>query len=238
MPGKNIEWCKDSAERRSNKKTCEGSYLQYPDGNVRSCQFNPSGKGLACFNAEILLPCKPVKERPKPTPKPTKKRRPRPTPSPTKKAYECAWTTNVGRNKPVWGSSDSQWGRYSEVNDGSTSTRWHAGDNDGSTSYLIIDLGQNTKIDSMQIETSWLSPNYGFHILEIYRSVDNNNFQSVRTENIATCSINRITQHQGWPEATRYIKIVMKTFCDDKAYHFGEHFSIAEWTVNGCPAEV
>jgi len=127
------------------------------------------------------------------------------------------------------GSSDSQrWGTYSGASDGDSSTRWHSADGDYlDGAHLAIDLGAPKTITSMRLITGKGSLNYAFKSLKISRATDDSTWVTVRTDGPYQCSAERETEHAGWPEPTRYVKIDLQNICA------GGHFALQSWDILG-----
>ena len=138
--------------------------------------------------------------------------------------------TDLARDIVPTGSSDSGWGRYPGLTDGSGSSVWHAANGDslsGDGAYLVLDLGVPRTITSMVLVVSSGSLNYGFRNLQIQRATSANSWTTVRTDGPYGCSSGRQTTHAGWSELTRYVKITLLNLCA------GGHFSLATWEVLG-----
>jgi len=71
----------------------------------------------------------------------------------------------------------------------------------------------------------------GFKVLKTYRSDDGRSWSLVRAEDTPlNCAQGGVTEHEGWVQPSRYVRIQMEERCD--GVHFGR-FSIAEWKVLG-----
>lgn len=135
---------------------------------------------------------------------------------------------NLAKSLIPTGSSESnKWGPFEQATDGLYMQVWHAGDGDYPSS-LTLNLGTSSKIESMKLSTPG-HVNYGWKTMEIFRSVDGIAWEEVRTETSLQCKKDRVTEHAGWPEKTKFVKIVMKDRCG------GGHFAINDWEIYGTP---
>jgi len=144
--------------------------------------------------------------------------------------------TNLALARIPVGSSDSYEASFRLSTDGSIASAhvWRAASFE-SPSYLQLDLGAPASVTSMNITAGVL----GFKVLSTYRSNEPRawkqgyaklNFTLVRRE-VAPwqCRPGSTTEHNGWPEVTRYIFIQMEGRCTEQPIQVGT----AEWRVFG-----
>lgn len=103
---------------------------------------------------------------------------------------------------------------------------WRAAERDY-PGILILDVGAPAIITSMNITGGDPS----FKTLRVYRTDDGRTWSMVRSEATPlNCNAGSTTEHKGWAEPTRYLRIQMEERCSGVA---DGRFTVAEWRVYG-----
>eukprot|EP00933_Yihiella_yeosuensis_P061036 TRINITY_DN63855_c0_g1_i1.p1 TRINITY_DN63855_c0_g1~~TRINITY_DN63855_c0_g1_i1.p1 ORF type:complete len:284 (-),score=40.55 TRINITY_DN63855_c0_g1_i1:130-981(-) len=150
----------------------------------------------------------------------------------TSRGSEVVNISNIALGRSTFSSSVKVSTEFSTayITDGLLDTQWQSVVNDY-PSHMLVDLGAPSIVTGMEVSSGNLSG--GFETLKTYRSLDGLNWTLIRQETSSIhCSAGVTTDHNGWPEETRYVFIQMEERC--AGIHFGS-FSLAEWKVLGRP---
>ena len=122
--------------------------------------------------------------------------------------------------QPVWTSSQlNETARGEFMVDGLTNTSgWHS-EEDEAVSWIIVELNETTYVNHIILSVPGnVNSNYAFRVVGLYRSMDNVTWTHIRNDSVADCNttaagVQRDSMHRGWPEDTRFVKLVLSNRC-------------------------